>query len=149
DPARRAYKLLWNIEYSVATVADTLSTVELAWIGTQSKLRSATGFLYSRAFLQPPQPKPAKAVAAGQPAPLPAAAPQTPAVRFGGPGDLFRIDGLKLTVPSAVSGFARFSHVFRGPAEDRLWTYSPVLGKLREELDSNRSDGILGSSVTF
>lgn len=158
DPVRRAMKLLWNIEYSLSASGDTLSSVELAWIGTQSKLRSATGLLYSKLWLQPPAPVRAApksgALPAAQGAPPAAVSPgvaaaPAPSIQFGQPGDLLRLDGLRLTVPTAVSGYTRFSRRARGAEEDRFWTFSPVLGRLREELAANRSDGILGSSISF
>ncbi len=125
DLQKKAYKLLWNVAYSLLTVRDQVLNVELAWVGTQTKLRGASALLYSKASLLGEQ-----VVAEKQ-------------------SQLMRQDLFKVLSPAAVSGYTRFSQRDFGAADDRLWTFSPILGRLREELPSNRTDGILGSSVSF
>lgn len=56
---------------------------------------------------------------------------------------------LQLFSPSVVFGFAFVAHRFWGVEEDNVWIHSPVIGQNRSVLGANRTDGLLGSSLSF
>jgi hypothetical protein len=133
DPVRKAYRILWNIAYAEAAARDAYYHVDMAWVGTQSLLRSASGVLYRKSFFAPASDEDKK---------------ETPK-EFSGPQDVFRETVLRLFSPPVVAGFTQFSLRYRGPQEDVLWLYSPVLKLIRPLLESNRSDALLGGNLTF
>ena len=166
DPERKAYKILWNIAYLEGAARDVFYHMQMDWIGTQALLRSARGGVYRKTWFGP---VPVKAVAAATTTPIatPAATaspsaslpPQqteanaaqvtAPAPVFSGVTDVLRQDGLRLFAPPVVSGFSQFSWRYRGPQQDRIWLFSPVLRDLREQLPANRGDVILGGNLSY
>ncbi|MCB0323138.1 MAG: DUF1329 domain-containing protein [Bdellovibrionales bacterium] len=160
DPKRRAQMVLWNVSYALAAARDVLYEGELAWVGAQTLLRRSDGIFYSRSYLRPfraPAPVPLVSQAeAGQEKksdssskPAEAETEVPPPLTFSGPGDLFGQQLLQLVSPPVVYGYSQVGWRFRGPEEDLLWLYSPVIAKARQVLSSNRSDPLLGGIMTL
>ena len=154
DPVRKAYKILWNIAYQEGVAGDLLYQTEIAWIGSQSVLRSAGGSYYRKLFFAPPlEKKPTvekkEETKKNEVKKEDVAPPSEAKIGFGGPEDLLSQDALRLLTPPSVAGFTQFGSRYRGPQEDVLWLYSPVLKLIRPLLPSNRSDGMLGGSLTY
>lgn len=61
---------------------------------------------------------------------------------YGNPDWLFR-EVFHLTSPAVVSGFSEITWRGNDKAEDAVWIRSPILGKTRHVLQSNRGDPIL------
>ncbi len=133
NPERKAYKILWNILYSEAQVGDLLYGMDIFWMSARAVHRRASGLIYRQSLLTPNQND--------------VGAEGT--LSFSGPNDLLRREVLRLSSPPVVYGYAQVSWRYRGEGEDRLWIYSPVMGRSREVLASNRSDPILQGILTF
>lgn len=164
EAGRRARMILWNVQYTQAALGEHKYEGELVWLGAQTVLRKSEAHYYSRSFLSP-EPAPEKPKVSTLPAAetekkeenaegeansVPPERPAEPtAVAFSGPNDLFQQSLLTLRTPPVVSGYSQLSWRFRGPKEDLYWIYSPVIGKEREVLSANRSDGLLDGTLTM
>ena len=156
NPETKAYKILWNCVSAEGAAGDILYDSSLDWFLHQSLLRESKGFLYRRWHFEPNTAAGSEKQAAdAQEAKLrPAAAAAQPEVSpvtpgLSGPHDIFRQDLLQFVSPAVVFGYAQISWRFRGDEEDRGWIFSPVIGKGRAVLSSNRSDPLLEGSMTL
>lgn len=157
DPVQKAYQILWNITYGEGAANETLYGTEISWIGAQALLRKSSGIYFDRFFFAPKEiPAELTAAPAASPVPSPAAAvppgpppPKAAPLQLSAPGDLLSQNVIQLLSPAVVLGFSELSARFRGPGEDLVWIHSPVIGKSRRILQSNRGDPFLGSVLSF
>ncbi|MCB0345791.1 MAG: DUF1329 domain-containing protein [Bdellovibrionales bacterium] len=122
DPEVKAYKILWNTAFAKSISQALLYDLDLSWVGSQSLLRYSTGGLFR---YYPP-----------------AAEQQSAENQF------MEQEVFQLLDPPVVFGFSSLSWRYLSADEDQMWIYSPVTGKVRTLLSSNRSDNLVGSIVT-
>lgn len=120
DPEAKAYKILWNEAYAQRMGRSVLYELDLSWVGAQSLLRYSTGGLFK----------------------------YYPQVEAAEQDDLFMQEAFQLLDPPVVFGFSSITWRYLSGEEDRMWIYSPVTGRDRMLLSSNRSDNIVGSIIT-
>lgn len=148
DLKLKGQKILWSLAALPGVDSQLLYGIEMTWFDRNRSIKTATG-LYYREYLQ------------GKIIPAP------PTAKDGnGTTDVkdHLIDPLflpkfskaldwrelfQLLQPAVVFGYASVTYRYREPIEDDSWTYSPVLGRSRRVLESNRSDPILGSELSL
>lgn len=146
DKVRRAYKILWNVALAESAASDLLYSLELSWMSSQSLLRKATGMYYKQYF-KDFSVMPATAVqlsSAG--AELVGANSSQPPTKE---DKILSRELLRFFSPPVVFGFSEIATRFYGQSEDKVWIFSPVTGRSRPVLQSNRSDALLGSVLNF
>ena len=165
DPIRRGSMILWNALHAVQTTRDSLYGLEFAWLSSQGVMRKASGFHFyvtDGAAESEAASVASKDAASSGDSPAVAGAPVTSlASSFGAVAPLssaatnspppqspilFR-DVFKLLAPPVVGGFSVTTWRYLGEDDDQMWIHSPVLGRTRRVLGSNRSDPILGSAL--
>ncbi len=119
DPDAKAKKILWNVLYMENLAEEFRYTFEMTWSGSQILRRRADLFLYQRFF--------------------PALLSEQP---------FLSQSLLKFVTPQAALNYGLIGWIFRDEMRARFWIYSPPIQRLREILAANRSDGILGGSIT-
>ena len=140
DPVLRARKILWNAEFAQALSKDLLLGFDLEWFNSQMILRKSSGTFYRESYLKPFT----AALPAGAFDPeLSSAGPES------GPKPLLRREYLHLNTPPVVLGYSAVTWRFLDSTEDLLWLFSPVLGRSRQVMSSNRSDPLLGGLLTL
>jgi hypothetical protein len=166
DPQKKAYKILWSVEYAQSISKDILYEGEFIWFGAQEVIRRATGTLY-RSYEFPPKStgeagevqNPAKAGEAAAPSAdvtlvVNGQNEDTSAMKsleytgFGDRTDYLYREVLQLADPPVVQGYAQIFWRHRGAFEDDGWMHSPVIGRNRRVLGANRSDPLLGGELT-
>ena len=122
DPVRKADMILWNLQIGQSVMRDVLYEGDISWIGTQSLLRNSRFLLYRRfyPFAEEEEDKP----------------------------NYFWREFFQLLSPPVVFGFAHLTDRRWSDAEDGVYVHSPVIGKNRRVLGSNRSDALLGGELT-
>jgi hypothetical protein len=131
--AERGRKILWNV-LSIASIdPQQLYGFELLWFGNKGITRQASG-LYFREHLQGRELQFAEKAELSLP-------------RSNQPVEWREL--FQLLRPAIVFGYTSLTYRYKGGAEDDLWTFSPVLGRSRKVLESNRTDSILGGSLTL
>jgi len=136
DPKKKGQKLLWNVASIPGIESQALFGVELLWFGRKTITRQASG-LYLRQYLQGkiiPQPE--------DPGNDPLSLP-----KFGKPIDWREI--LQIVSPPVVFGYTNLTYRYRGALEDDFWIFSPVLGRSRKALESNRGDLIIEGELSL
>lgn len=123
DPETKAYQILWNMTHAIQPTPDVLYGIDLRWIGKQKLIREASGAFYRRI-------EPRNSYSQGH-------------------QSIMSRDVLKLFSPQGVLGFGALSHRYYGTEDDAFWMYSPVIGRGRRLLSSNRSDTLLGGLLSY
>lgn len=131
----RGRKILWNVNSIPSIDPQQLYGFELLWFGKKAIARQASG-LYFREHLQGKELKFTDQAS----------------------GELFlpRADRpiewrelFQILRPAVVFGYTSLTYRYRGDVEDDVWSFSPVLGRSRKILESNRTDSILGGSISL
>ena len=151
DPKVKGKKLLWNLMALPGVDPQLLYGIELSWFNRKGFTKQARGLFY-REYLQGkiiPEPAPAPASPSDPSSVIPAASVDANMYlpKFGKALDWREL--LQLLQPAVIFGYASVSYRYREPVDDDIWIYSPVLGRSRRVLDSNRTDSILGSELTL
>lgn len=129
-------KILWNLSSVPSMDPQALLGMELVWFGRKAITRQASG-LFLREYLKGGVLKKPENIE-GDPLSLP---------RFGAPIEFREL--LQLLRPAVVFGYASLTYRYKDRSEDDFWTFSPVLGRSRRALESNRSDAILGGELSL
>jgi hypothetical protein len=142
DPKKKAYKILWNAAYTQGKASQVQYVFEMSWVGAQSFLRKATATVY-REFYR----KAEKAEQNVEPAKDGEAEKATEVANDS--NDIMLKELLQFSNPVAVKNLSEVTWRERDAKEDTVWIYSPVVGRSRRVLQSNRSDPILGSILSY
>jgi len=136
DPKKKGQKILWNVSALPGMDPQQLHGIEVLWFGRKNITRQASG-LFMREYLQGRVLNSAKTETA----------PELFLPKLGTPVEWREL--LQLLRPAVVFGYANLTYRYTGSAEDDFWTYSPVLGRSRKSLESNRSDPLLGGELSL
>jgi len=142
DPKIKGQKIVWSLSAVPGIDAQLLYGIEMSWFDRNRTTKQATG-LYYREYLHgkiipPPPVDPVGKDPQSERLYLP---------KFSKALDWREL--FQLLQPAVVFGYASVTYRYREPIEDDTWTYSPVLGRSRRVLESNRTDPILGSELNL
>lgn len=154
DLKLKGQKILWSLSALPGVDSQLLYGIEMTWFDRNRTTKSATG-LYYREYLQGKIiPPPAPVSKEGEPREgehlldtKEPSAEQMFLPKFSKALDWREL--FQLLQPAVVFGYASVTYRYRELVEDDSWTFSPVLGRSRRVLESNRSDPILGSQLSL
>lgn len=164
DSIKKAYKILWNVTYVQGASQDILYDLQISWLHPQAVSRQTKGVFFKRYFFNPhfedqeniksseesslSQDSSSSAIEVKQPSVAAINRNSSEEKVWAASGDIFSKEMLQLTFPAVVFGYAQIFWRMRNVDEDQGWIYSPVVGRSRKVLASNRSDSLLGGSLT-